>query len=96
MYLKPAVEVDYPSFVPLEIQQSSTSVNSLLEIEGLGTKGGEELQENNQEKLIESVLAKSPESSTSQISINKFLEKIWYSEYFFIGCAVKKSCKISW
>ena len=71
MYLKPAVGVDCPSFVPLEVQQSSTSViisdnvkielsldsTSLLGIEGLGTKGGEQLQDNDQEKLTKSILA---------------------------------------
>ena len=61
--------------VKIELNLDSTS---LLGIEGLGTKGGSELDDNTQEKLIESVIAKSPESSTSQISINKFLEKIWY------------------
>lgn len=48
--------------IELSLDSTSPSVNSLLGIEGLGTKGGEELQDNDQEKLIESVLAKSPES----------------------------------
>lgn len=83
MYLKPTV--DDSSFLPLEVQQSSTcrmksynvesqinlestsrSVNSLLGIESLGTRAGtdklDEFPDNKKDKLIKSILAKSPQS----------------------------------
>lgn len=43
----------------------------------LKLKGGsDELSDEEQEKLVKSILAKAPESSYTEISINKFLKKI--------------------
>ena len=84
MYLKPTV--DCRSFTSYEVYQScliksesSGFLTSSSRIEDyiLKSRGGsEELTSEEQEILVKSILSKAPESSYSEISVNKFLKKI--------------------
>ena len=84
MYLKPTV--DCRSFTSYEVYQScliksesSGFLTSSSRIQDyiLKSRGGsEELTSEEQEILVKSILSKAPESSYSEISINKFLKKI--------------------
>ena len=83
-YIK--LNVDYPLFSSYEVYQScdiksdtseflttsSQILDYILKLKG----GSDELTNEEQEKLVNSILAKAPESSYSEISINKFLKRI--------------------
>ena len=84
MYLKPSV--DCPSFSSSEVYQFCVIKSDNLRFKNspprisdfiLKLKGGScELTNEEQERLVKSILAKAPESDCSEISINKFLKKI--------------------
>ena len=84
MYLKPTV--DCRSFTSYEVYQSCLikseswgflTSSSRIQDYILKSRGGsEELTREEQERLVKSILSKAPESSYSEISINKFLKKI--------------------
>ena len=83
-YIEP--NVDPPSFTSSEVYQSCVIksdnlrfLNSPPSISDfiLKLKGGfDELTDEEQERLVKSILAKAPESDSSEISINKSLKKI--------------------
>ena len=76
----------HPSFSSSEVYQScviksdnlgfltssSQIPDSILKLRG----GSDELNIEEQERLVKSILSKAPESSSQEISINKFLKKI--------------------
>ena len=78
--------MDHPSFVSSEVYESCVIKSDNLRFLTsppqisdfiLKLKGGsDELTIEEQEKLVKSILAKAPQSSYQEISINKFLEKI--------------------
>jgi len=85
-YIEPNVEPPPPSFILSEVYQSCVSksnnlrfltspsqiLDSILKLRG----GFDELNDEEQEKLVKSIIAKTPQSLNKEISINKFLEKI--------------------
>jgi len=83
-YIEP--NVDPPSFTSSEVYQSCVIKSDNLRFLNspppisdfiLKLKGGsDELTNEEQERLVKSILAKAPESDCSEISINKFLKKI--------------------
>jgi hypothetical protein len=83
-YIEP--NVDHPSFVSSEVYESCVIKSDNLRFLTsppqisdfiLKLKGGsDEFTIEEQEKLVKSILAKAPQSSYQEISINKFLEKI--------------------
>ena len=82
-YLEP--NIDHPSFTSSQVYESCviksdtsgflTSPSHIQDLILKSREGYEELTDEEEEKLLKSILAKAPESDYSEISINKFLKK---------------------